>query len=150
MCEGAMIEAYKWIVGNDTGRSSKTLWAFMMGAVTTRTECSGEYDTPSDPADFGRCHRLLELMPEWRARMKDMPAVLPKWGPPVREWERLTAIYLREIQFGHYCPSLYEEMKKLDREAMLADGWKQTGRGSWARGKAASVSFGNGVTISTP
>lgn len=51
-----------WYSSDDTGSSSKAIAAFMTGR-------SSSGDFPWDGGDFGRCHRLLQLIPEWRPRL---------------------------------------------------------------------------------
>src|SRR4051812_45875580 len=46
-----------WLKNGDTGISSLTILEVMTGHTAERT------DTPLDPSDFGRCYRLLKVMP---------------------------------------------------------------------------------------
>jgi len=79
--------AVTWIVGRDTGLSSKCIWAVMMG------QPMAEAQIPYDLDDFGRCWRLLALIPRWRMRLQEMADRYTEWVPLVREWEALEAIY---------------------------------------------------------
>lgn len=100
----------RWICGGDTGTSSATIWSVM-----TNISLHGvnrDSGVPHDPADFGRCHRLLEKFPEWRARMPEVAVKFPAWQPFVGAWETMTALYLEEIPTGT-CPKLYAEMLKI-------------------------------------
>lgn len=119
---------HEWIIGNDTGISSKTIWAVMMGAVSA----GGWFGVPQDPDDFGRCYRLLKLFPEWKDRLHEVTEYFPAWTGLVREWDRLTELYEKEVPSGR-CPELYAAMNPLIDEGMVADGWKQTGPGSWTK-----------------
>ena len=71
--------AHKWIVGPHTGLSSITIWAVMMGVPCAHPSI------PSDADDLWRCARLLEYVPEWRARLDEIPAeydrtaTYPRW-----------------------------------------------------------------------
>lgn len=58
-----------WSLAGDTGISSETLAAHMLGVKK-----GGHFgmQPPSDSADRGRCIRLLELIPEWLPRLKEM------------------------------------------------------------------------------
>jgi hypothetical protein len=95
--------AQDWLFCGDTGLSSKAIWQMMMlGHVAPRYQ-----DVPADKWDFGRCHRLLLLIPAWRARIGEM-AVLPGWAPVVEAWDELEALFrnggdysgrLKEIQW---------------------------------------------------
>ena len=105
----------EWLLGGDTGISSKTIVGVMTGCACNWT------DIPYDPSDFGRCYRLLKLIPEWRGRMREMGERYPKWGPMAEAWEELTALYEEELQRADgRAPKLYERMRTLEKE-----GWKR-------------------------
>lgn len=102
-----------WIVGDDTGASSKAIWAVMVGVKAARRSA------PSDPSDFGRCYRLLKLVPEWHARIGEMAAVGSDWRALVTRWDDLTELYEEEAapdptrRYGWSAPRLYALMKSL-------------------------------------
>ena len=123
----------QWIIGGDTGVSSNTIWAVMMGAVTGN-EPWYTFNVPHDPSDFGRCYRLLVLFPEWRARLNEVVAKFPEWTGMVREWDRLSKLYERDHPTGR-SDELYEAMQVLIDEGIIADGWVKTGHGSWERNR---------------
>jgi hypothetical protein len=104
-----------WLAGGDTGTSSKTIWFVMMGR-----ECTERYwspNTPRDPADFGRCYRLLALMPSWRARLPEVAAKHPGWKPMIDAWDELTALYEEEVPLHTgMAPKLYARMQQLRDE----------------------------------
>jgi hypothetical protein len=104
-------EAFSWIAGDDTGTSSKTIWAVMMGVADP--ECN-RYDVPYDPADFGRCVRLLNRVPEWRGRLGEVAAIFPRWQPLVDAWEELETLYEEEFPTGK-APRLYERIQGMVR-----------------------------------
>lgn len=79
-----------WIAGCDTGISSKTIFSVMTGRPFMS---DFRPDIPHDPDDFGRCYRLLEKIPEWRARMPEVAEKYPAWKGLVENWEGLTAMY---------------------------------------------------------
>src|SRR6516164_3966881 len=58
------VRAVRWLEGVDTGISSETIWRTLTGETPSDT------DVPCDPSDFGRCYRLLKIMPEWRPRLR--------------------------------------------------------------------------------
>lgn len=101
--------ALDWIISDDTGTSSITIWAVMMGA---RFEKPYRADVPCDWFDFGRCYRLLHLLPEWRLRLAEVAAQYPAWAGMVAEWDDLSALYERELPSGR-CPRLYARMRQL-------------------------------------
>lgn len=80
--------ACQWVVGRDTGLSSMTIWAVMMGVECPRPTI------PHDLDDFGRCYRLLEALPEWHPRLAEMAAKYPEWTPIIDAWPAWEARYL--------------------------------------------------------
>jgi hypothetical protein len=134
------VEPIEWLLGNDTGTSSKTILSVMTGA-----NLAGNFgpDIPYDGGDFGRCHRLLQHFPEWRERLSEVAVKYPKWGPMVVAWDELTELYEAE---NHH--RMYERMKDLVDEGRLADGWTKTGPGCWRGPARYHVDMGNGVSMS--
>jgi hypothetical protein len=100
----------EWAEGRDTGVSSFTIWAVMTGLPSPMKSL----DVPYDPADFGRCYRLLKLMPEWRPRLGRVTKHCARWRPFVDAWDELTALYEEELPTGT-CPRLYARMKELEK-----------------------------------
>ena len=106
-------DAHAWLRGPDTGLSSKTIWRFMMGVKY------GDRDSyPYDPADFGRCYRLLKAFPEWRARIGEM-ATVAGWRLLVEHWDELERLYEEEFPSGR-APKLYARMRELERRRTSA------------------------------
>jgi hypothetical protein len=98
----------EWMVGPDTGTSSMTICRVALGEIPTRP------NPPIDPDDFGRCYRLLKLFPHFRARLSDVAAQYPAWGPLVREWDALTSLYEEELKSpSGMAPKLYKRMQDL-------------------------------------
>lgn len=128
--------AARWIVSDDTGISSNTIWAVMMGAVKNDAPWH-QFDLPYDSDDFGRCYRLLNLIPEWRARLGEVSARFPIWGPMVAAWDELTALY--EADRKHEAS---DRIHLLVEEGRIAAGWVKTGPGSWRSPTHSAFSFG--------
>jgi hypothetical protein len=103
-------DAIGWLTNGDTGTSSLTIWHVLMRRRWT--DPHSRPDVPLDPGDFGRCYRLLEVMPAWRARLGEIAAELPKWAPFVAAWDEMTALYEEELPNGR-CPKLYALMQRL-------------------------------------
>jgi hypothetical protein len=99
-------DALAWLGNGDTGTSSLTIWHVMHGSRQKHA------DIPYDPADFGRCYRLLQVMPAWRARLTEVVAVYPDWAPLVAVWDELTALFELESPAGT-CPRLWARMREL-------------------------------------
>jgi hypothetical protein len=100
----------EWLRGHDTGTSSLTIYTVMTGQMVDRT------GYPLDPDDLGRCYRLLKLFPAWRPRMPEVAAKFKEWGPLVREWDKLIALYEEELPSG-FAPKCYAAMKACLKEA---------------------------------
>jgi hypothetical protein len=116
----------EWLLSDDTCMSSKTICAVMTGTKYA------DPDVPYDAGDFGRCYRLLELFPEWRARLPEVAAKHPKWGPLVSAWDELTALYRRTR--GQGGRTFYDRISALVDEGRRDDGWVELGPGCWQKG----------------
>ena len=79
--------ATRWLASNDTGASSLAIARHMLGLE--HDEWGASY--PIDGADFGRCFRLLELIPEWRERMPEMASYSRQWAALCAVWSDLEA-----------------------------------------------------------
>lgn len=77
----------KWFLTGDVGTSSEAIVAQMTGIETSR---AGVGDHPHNGGDFGRCHKLLEAIPEFLPRLKEMAGRSPEWAALVEHWEELT------------------------------------------------------------
>lgn len=110
----------EWLLGHDTGTSSKVIFSILASTSQARSAAMarlhGWRDTPSDPSDFGRCHRLLDLFPAWRERLGEVAAKHPAWAPLVEAWDELTALWNEESPTKN-CPKLYNRMKELLKRA---------------------------------
>ncbi len=113
----------RWLYGVDTGTSSLTIASVLdaetfskvrLSVATGKDGCAG---FPHDPDDFGRCYRLLEIMPEWRARLSEVAAQCPDWAPLIAAWAELEDLWREETAAGKDCPKLFARMKDLTRPA---------------------------------
>lgn len=124
--------AVAWMTSFDRGVSSETIWSVMTG----KTVPSRDY--PHDVDDFGRCARLLALIPEWRPRLHLMAGMGPVWEALAARWDEITASMEAEtgIDFskGRKCPKTYALMRA------IIDPVEATDRNT--------VRFGRGITIS--
>ena len=98
----------KWLHGADTGISSRAIFAVMTGTQERMLDRWG-FGYPLDPDDFGRCYRLLNLFPEWRARIHEMGSISSEWGRLSANWGELTALFEEESP-KKKCPKLYARM----------------------------------------
>lgn len=102
----------RWLAGGDTGTSSITIWSVMMGVSMPNARRPG---VPRDSDDFGRCHRLLEAFPAWRARLPEAVDRYPEWSGLVSAWDELTTLYLEELPSGR-APRLWARMQAIEAE----------------------------------
>jgi hypothetical protein len=80
----------RWWLGTDTGKSSTALFAVLCReGLKWETNHEGQKATPQDAADFGRCKRLLDAIPEWKPRLGEVaeaykdtawPRIIAKWS----------------------------------------------------------------------
>ncbi|MXS82249.1 hypothetical protein [Nitrosomonas oligotropha] len=85
-----------WLLADDTGVSSIAIASKMTG----REPLYG-YGVPHDQDDFGRCHRLLEAIPEFMVRIEEMAECSPQWAVLVKHWHELTQLYLSNPEEMH-------------------------------------------------
>lgn len=106
-----------WIINGDVGISSSTIWATMMGVdIEDDAETAPFFDVP----DFQRCYELLELIPEWHARLSEVALKYPGWQPFVENWGKLTQVY-NESERGKPAPKLYKLIQELWEDGGLFD-----------------------------
>ena len=77
-----------WLLGNDTGLSSKAIVETMICGAPGKNRCH-----PADGGDLGRCLRLLRVVPEWVPRLGEMKAVSPQWAALVEHWDELARMH---------------------------------------------------------
>ena len=89
----------RWWSGLDVGASAVAIFAVLCDdywKYLTVPDPSWRPlgSVPHDPADFGRCRRLLALFPEWRARLGEVATAHPdtKWPALVARWTELEAL----------------------------------------------------------
>jgi hypothetical protein len=100
------VSAAEWLLSGDTGLSSEAIMAWMLGAR------EGRFRHPHDPADLGRCLRLLDRIPEWRARLGEMAAASPQWSALVGVWAELEGLYREEEPTGN-APRCFRRMREV-------------------------------------
>lgn len=102
--------AIEWLFSDDTGSSSEAICSHMLGM-----EPSGYWSHPSDPADLGRCLRLLAKFPEWIPRISEMAQYGPGWAGQVEVWGYLADLMTQEVGIdwskGDRAPNTFAAMK---------------------------------------
>ena len=110
-----------WRDRGDTGTSSLTIHAVLSGGYAPPARGFGQIGaTPFDPDDFRRCKLLLDLIPEWRGRLKEVAVRYPAWGPLVRDWATVDAMFMFEESSG-VAPKTFHLM-----ETLIAEGERQS------------------------
>lgn len=84
--------ALNWLFNGEVGMSSKTILGFYLGIFVRK-------DAPHDYADFRRCMKLLELIPEAKEALPDLAQISHHWRELVGQWDELEALY-KEVEEG--------------------------------------------------
>ncbi len=105
-----------WSRGGDRGLSSETIWRVMRGWNLGEGRGGVLLGYPHDPDDFSRCRKLLDLIPEWRARIAMVAERLPWFRPFTDRWDEMDRLWDEESP-GGACPKLYALMEIAGKEA---------------------------------
>lgn len=77
----------KWLTGNDTGISSRTMFASLIGIAID------DNDIPSNMRNIGRCVRMLRQFPELRKKLTFVIKEHIEWMPFIDCWKELEKLY---------------------------------------------------------
>ena len=94
-------KAIQWMVGDDTGTSSKTMFAALMG-VDRYIYC---HDVPYDIDDFGRCYRFAKYAELTSEDLQKVKEVFPYYTPIIDNWDKLCDLYNSGDSFYEYISS---------------------------------------------
>jgi hypothetical protein len=86
-------EMVKWLDKGERGVSSETIFETLTGHELCVPSRFG-YLTPTDAFDFIRCHKLLQEIPEFRVRIREVGQKHPHWKPLTDNWIELELLYL--------------------------------------------------------
>ena len=100
-----------WLGSVDRGISSDTIFHVMTKLPRELIVGKWRPDAPHDPADFGRCYRLIKLFPEWESRLDEM-RIYPEWNCIIDNWKKWKKLWEKESSSGK-CPELYNDMDKI-------------------------------------
>ena len=103
----------KWLGSGDTGISSESL-AFCYLKID-KTDIWG-YRPPSDPADLGRCLRLIEIEPEVRKCVDELALKNDEWAKIAPHWDEISQSMSDEVgihwEKADTAPITYKLMQK--------------------------------------
>lgn len=87
-----------WAEHGEHGISSVTMFNHLSRHLQVR-KLKNEYpSTPSDPDDFSRCYKLLQAVPQFKARLHELKDLSPQWASLVDNWEKLTEMYEQNVK----------------------------------------------------
>lgn len=95
-----------WLRCDETGASSE----YLAGVLSGKFHRPAAY--PHDPADFGRCVKMLEAAPELNKKLYRLNKRGPHWRALWLHWDELTRLWRDESPSGT-CPRLYARMQEL-------------------------------------
>ena len=83
----------QWWEGTDVGLSSAAMFGVLGNVCAAASLEYSDKATPRDADDFGRCKRLLDKFPEWKARLGEVAVAYPdtKWPAIVSRWDEIAA-----------------------------------------------------------
>lgn len=107
--------AASWLASNETCEASLALCNHMLGKPVSRSECL------RGVTDLNRCLELLDLVPEWKPRIREMGLYGAAWKKMAAHWHHLTRLFMREaglgFSHGHRAPRANNMIKELVWEA---------------------------------
>lgn len=107
--------AIQWLALGERGVSSEAIFAKLTGIPVRDYRWLNTH--PHDPDDLYRCRKLLEAVPEFRARLSEMATVSPVWAALVEHWDELCTLMDLEApdwrMRGTWAPNTYQRMKIL-------------------------------------
>jgi|GEM_PF-1469116 hypothetical protein len=112
----------RWALSGDTGASSQTLACAVLG-IRQEDRAFG-FAVPCDYSDFGRCYRLVQLVPEILTMWDKVVAACPAWGPLAEHWDELVALYEADTECQvsdtcrHMLRTLRDQYQRSKREGV--------------------------------
>jgi len=83
-----------WMANGERGMSSETMWHYFTATSHQKAiQQNQRISFPYDPDDFSRCYKLLQAVPEWKARIPELKTLCPEWERLADNWETLTMMY---------------------------------------------------------
>jgi len=104
-----------WVHRGERGASSETIYSVFADRRGLRPDRWAS--VPHDPDDFRRCRQLLDLIPEWRSRIKEVGLTYPWYRPFTDRWEEMDRLWDEESP-SRECPRLYALMQVAREESI--------------------------------
>ena len=108
-------EVIEWLIDGDNGISSECLALTAIGLLRRLSWVDKE--PPADPADLGRCLRLLHRHPWIREVAFPRLRRLPQWRRLIKNWDKLAGMMEKEVgrdwSKGDSAPKTYTAMKAI-------------------------------------
>lgn len=105
-----------WAENGEHGVSSKTMFNHLSKSLQVLGLKNHYQGHPSDPDDFKRCYKLLQAVPQWKARLNELKTISSVWVKLVDNWDKLTEMYeqnVREDWNNYKKVGMYEFMESL-------------------------------------
>lgn len=84
----------EWLLSGDTGISSECLACEFLGK---QKNDGWGWRAPSDPADLGRCLRLIDKVPEIRKCVDSLALKNDSWKKIAGVWDEITESMINEV-----------------------------------------------------
>lgn len=109
----------QWLAEGEVGASSRAMALYIAFDVKAKHS-----SPPYDPADFDRCLRYLEMVPEARPHIYRMADLSPQWAAIAKHWDEIERSHLDEVGLGwskgRIASRTYDLMKSVLRSAEAA------------------------------
>lgn len=105
-----------WAINGEHGMSSQTIFNHLSKTLGIRPLENRYPCTPSDPDDFKRCYKLIQAVPQWRSRLKELKEISPVWSNLVDNWDKLELMMIEALELWKNrkgATKMYEYMKEL-------------------------------------
>lgn len=112
-----LLKVSEWLAGDDTGLSSKSLAREFLGLSHDQDRYFKGINYPLDPADIGRCFRLIEMCPPVRDAVFSLATKSDMWKKLSERWDEIYASMNNEVgihwQKGKSAPKTYTLMESI-------------------------------------
>lgn len=94
---GLSEDARRWLAVGEQGMSSCSIFWRLTGFKPDYLADDRYYSHPHDPGDLRRCMLLLDQVPEFKGRMREMAGCSPEWDALAEPWDDLCATLATEV-----------------------------------------------------